>query len=195
MSESARSGDVRETEGLPLPSDVFSAMLSDSLLSLRGYAVALARSESAADDILQESALKAWKSRERFAAGSNFRGWFCRIVRNEAITVVRRSKAATGLGTVPQARLATSGGQEDRLQAADLMRIFHELPARHREILTLICHDDLSYDEAAAAMDCSVSTVKSRLWRARGEMQKRLFAKGHMFARRLHGRGTGPPAG
>lgn len=164
-------------EWLTCMTDTFSDHLLRTLPVLRGYAMSLTRCAATADDLLQEAALRAWQYRDQFQPGTNFRAWFCRIIRNEYISGLRRRRPSVDIAEVPEQFLATVGNQEDRIAVGEMLRVFAKLPIRHREVLTLICGHNFTYEEAAQAMGCTVGTIKSKLWRARTEMQRRLMGE------------------
>jgi RNA polymerase sigma-70 factor (ECF subfamily) len=155
--------------------DTFGHLLLVTMPDVRGYAVALTRCRTAADDLLQEAALNAWQARDQFRPGTNFRGWFCRIMRNAYISGRRRHKPTSDIAVVPEQFLSIAAKQEEKIALGEILRAFSGLPLRHREVLSLICAQNFSYEEAAEAMSCTVGTIKSRLWRAREEMHWRLM--------------------
>jgi RNA polymerase sigma-70 factor (ECF subfamily) len=157
--------------------DTFGQLLLRTLPELRAYAMALTRNRSAADDLLQEAALKAWQGRGQFQPDSNFRAWFYRIVRNEYLTTVRKGKRrpTADIADTPEHFLAAPANQDEKIAVAEILRAFSALPVNHREVLTLVCAQDFTYEEAAEAMGCTVGTIKSKLWRARAAMHKGIF--------------------
>ncbi|MGZ6186749.1 MAG: sigma-70 family RNA polymerase sigma factor [Candidatus Binataceae bacterium] len=150
----------------------FRDLLVEHLPRLRAYALGLTRSTSAADDLLQQTALKAWAAREQFALGTNFKAWIYRILRNEHISSFRGSKQAqVSIDTVPEEFFARHGDQETKLLTREVLTAVNTLAPHRREVLLLNCAGGLSYQEIAEALGCSIGTVKSRLWRARHEIQ------------------------
>jgi RNA polymerase sigma-70 factor (ECF subfamily) len=132
----------------------------------------LTRNRSAADDLLQEAAYRALRSKTQFALGTNFTAWIYRIVHNEYISSQRRAKRTpVSIDAVPEEFFSRPGNQEDKLLSREVLHLMDKLKPSQRETLLLICASGLSYEEASAALGCSVGTVKSRLWRARRHMQ------------------------
>ena len=153
-------------------SNTFHDMLTDHLPRLRAYAIMLTRDRATAEDLLQETALRALRAQTQFAIGTNFTAWMYRILRNEYISSLRRSKRRPILlEDIPEELLSHSGGQDDKVLTREIIQAMDQLQSSQREVLILICAGGLSYEEAAVSLDCSVGTIKSRLWRARRHMQ------------------------
>ncbi|TAL00237.1 MAG: sigma-70 family RNA polymerase sigma factor [Rhodospirillaceae bacterium] len=154
----------------------FYDMLIEHLPRLRASAIRMTRNRSDADDVLQETALKALRAESQFAPGTNFGAWIYRILRNEFISSCRRAKRpAVSIDEVPDDVLARRGAQESRYFCTEVMCAMDSLRDTEREALILVCAGGLSYEEAAERLMCSVGTVKSRLWRARTSLGKILF--------------------
>ncbi len=153
-------------------SNEFHAMLTDHLPRLRAYAIMLTRDRSAAEDLLQETALRALRAQSQFAMGTNFTAWMYRILRNEYISTLRRSKRRPiHLDDIPEELMSRSGEQDDKVLTREIIQAMDDLQSAQREVLILICASGLSCEEAAESVGCSVGTIKSRLWRARRHMQ------------------------
>lgn len=149
----------------------FQDLLVAEIPHLRGYAMKLVRNTAAADDLLQQTALHAWRSQTQFALGTNFRAWIYRILRNEFLSSCRRARfTPLPLDDLPESGHA--GDQEDKVMAGEVRAAIADLPQSQREALYLRYESHYTYGEAAAALDCSVGTVKSRLWRARQALQE-----------------------
>jgi RNA polymerase sigma-70 factor (ECF subfamily) len=138
------------------------------LPSLRAFAISLTNDSIRADDLVQETILRAWSHRDRFERGSNLSAWLFTILRNAFYTEHRRHKRevedpdGTYVG-----RIKAQPGQDDRLEFNDLRRALAQLCPEHREALVLIGAEQMSYDEAAAICGVPVGTIKSRVNRAR----------------------------
>jgi RNA polymerase sigma-70 factor (ECF subfamily) len=169
--------------------------LEDLLEPLTGelYRAARARSSSAADadDLLQETYLRATRSFRQFRAGTNFRAWLFTILRSAAIDRFRRSRRLPTL--VSQDVLAGNsapprdGGEveryvdthneehiEDLLGGDRLQAAFAELPSRMRRVFLLANVAGLKYEEIAEAMGCPLGTVRSRYSRAKERLRQNL---------------------
>ena len=146
----------------------FNTMLVETLPRLRSYAMWLTRSKSAADDLLQETAYRVLRSQSQFTMGTNFSAWAFRILRNEYISSLRRSRRTSVVfDELPEGMFAEPAIQEDSIFQGEILHAMSRLRPSQSQVLKLIWASGLSYDEAATTIQCSVGTVKSRLWRAR----------------------------
>lgn len=139
--------------------------------SLQTFAVSLTRNPASADDLVQETLLRAWRSRESFSAGTNLGAWLFTIMRNAFYSAHRRQGRevldpdggyASRVGTVPE--------QGGHLDLKDAQAALGRLPAPMREALVLVAIENLSYEQAAEVLNCRIGTVKSRVWRARDQL-------------------------
>ncbi len=153
-------------------SKTFHEMLIETLPRLRPYAVMLAQDRSRADDLLQETAVRALNAQHQFQIGTNFSAWLYRILRNEFIDTVRKSKrVGVSIDDLPEALMSYNSRQDDQLLVRELAEALGQLPQAQREALTLVCGSGLSYEEAAQVIGCSMGTIKSRISRARQQME------------------------
>ncbi len=152
--------------------DDFQKLLIDTLPRLRAYAITLTRERSSAEDLVQQTAVQALRAREQFQMGTNFTGWIYRILRNNYISSKRRShRTPVCMDDMPEDTFSRAGDQEDKVLTQQVVKAMDKLQESQREVLILICAGGLSYEEAAETLQCSVGTVKSRLWRARRQME------------------------
>ena len=151
--------------------DEFQAGILECLPHLRRFANLLARNHALAEDLVQETVLRALTYRHQFKPGTNLRGWLIVILRNRFFNEVRRSSRRLSSSMEGQSfDVPVSGGQEEKLQLSDVQSYFAHLPERQQEALMLVGIDGYSYDEAARIADCAVGTMKSRVCRARMEL-------------------------
>ncbi|HEY3694178.1 sigma-70 family RNA polymerase sigma factor [Phenylobacterium sp.] len=138
---------------------------------LRGYAIALTRSSTEADDLVQEALTRAWRYRSGFTADTNLKAWLYKILRNcfHTETASRRSTMQDVDGRLA-AQLSCSPEQEWFLQYSDILAAMTRLTPSCREALLLVVASDLTYDEAALVAGCAVGTMKSRVNRARRKL-------------------------
>jgi RNA polymerase sigma-70 factor (ECF subfamily) len=154
------------------PDNSFNTLLIGHMPRLRAYAIYLTRNSAAADDLLQETACKALRGRHQFTIGTNFTAWAFRILRNEFFSSLRRSKhTVLPIDALPEGTFSKAAEQEDIIFSCEVVLMMEKLQPDQREVLQLVCGAGLSYTEAAAVIDCSIGTVKSRLWRARQQME------------------------
>ncbi|MBX7198987.1 MAG: sigma-70 family RNA polymerase sigma factor [Rhodospirillaceae bacterium] len=160
-------------------SQTFQDILLAHLPRLRAYAIMLTRDRALAEDLLQETALRALRAQSQFTMGTNFTAWIYKILRNEYIGALRRKKRQpVPIEDMPPELLSRNGGQETDVLLHEIIQAMDQLPHGQREVLILICASGLSYEEAADALGCSVGTIKSRLWRARARMASLILGEG-----------------
>lgn len=150
----------------------FSAEMTASLPALRSFARSLCRQRDMADDLVQETMVRAWSSRHTFLPGSKFRPWLFTILRNQFYNAVRKQGRLVAWEPEAAERLLVQQpDQEARLHVADIEGALEQLPDSQREMLLLIAGSGLSYEEAAVVADCKLGTVKSRINRGRAAMR------------------------
>lgn len=142
---------------------------------LRRFAMSLTKDPALADDLVQDTLLRGWRSRSRFEAGTNLGAWLFTIMRNAFYSLHRKSirEISDADGTAAEA-LAAAPEQPGHLDLKDVQDALAELPHVMREALILVAIENLSYEEAADVMGCRVGTVKSRVWRAREQLARTL---------------------
>lgn len=146
----------------------FKAELIELLPSLRAFARSLAHNPAQADDLVQDTLVKALANVDRFEPGTNLRAWLFTILRNHYYSQLRKSKRevedADGKFA---ARLSSRPEQDGSVDLEDFKVAFAQLAPDHREVLTLVGASGCSYEEAANICGCAVGTIKSRVNRAR----------------------------
>ncbi len=152
---------------------LFQDLLVEHLPHLRAYARLLSRDWALADDLVQETVLRALCNIDKFVPGTNLKAWLSTILRNQFYNELRFRSRLTSYISVPH-QSWRAGEQEARLEMRDFERAFHALPPAQREALSLIGASGFSYDEAAKIVGCAQGTVKSRVCRARSELERRL---------------------
>lgn len=155
------------------------ADIRDQLVALvpemRAFALSLTRNPSTADDLVQDTVLKAWASLDRFEPGTNMRAWVFTILRNTFYSDTRkRQREIADVDGAHAARLSQKPDHDGRLDLRDFAAAFTKLPDEQREVLILIGASGLSYEEAAEICGCAVGTIKSRLNRGRARLSELL---------------------
>lgn len=141
--------------------------------ALRAFAWSLSHNGSDADDLVQDTLIKAWTNRERFEAGTNLRAWLFTILRNTYYTqVIRRRREVRDETGEYAGALRSPPTQDWSVAMHALQAALARLPAEHREALILVGAAGLSYEEAAAICGCALGTIKSRVNRARARLLK-----------------------
>jgi RNA polymerase sigma-70 factor (ECF subfamily) len=156
-------------------SDPYWVSVTALIPQLRGYAIALTRSSTEADDLVQEALTRAWRFRAGFAADTNLKAWLYKILRNCFHTEIasRRATVQDVDGRLA-AQLTCGPEQEWFLQYRDLLEAMTRLSPSCRESLLLVVASGLTYDEAALVAGCAVGTMKSRVNRARNKLAELL---------------------
>jgi RNA polymerase sigma-70 factor (ECF subfamily) len=145
---------------------------------LRAFAVSLSGSFHQADDLLQETLLKAWSSSSSFIPGTNMRAWLVTILRNTYYSQYRkRGREVSDPDGVYSARVATPPNQEAALDMSDFLVALSKLAPEHRDVLLMVGASGLSYEETAEICGVAVGTIKSRLNRARARLADLLGIK------------------
>ncbi|TAJ70453.1 MAG: sigma-70 family RNA polymerase sigma factor [Phenylobacterium sp.] len=141
--------------------------------ALRAFAWSLSHNGSDADDLVQDTLIKAWSNRDKFEPGTNLRAWLFTILRNTYYTNVlrRRREVRDELGEYAST-LQTPPTQDWSVAMRALQTALQQLPAEHREALILVGAAGLSYEEAAEICGCALGTIKSRVNRARARLLK-----------------------
>lgn len=134
---------------------------------MRAFALSLIRDRARADDLVQDSVVKAWTTIGKLEPGSNMRVWLFTILRNSFLSE-RRKTAGEIVGDCARGeRIEVEPDQDGIFAPADFRRAFDTLPDEQREALILVGAEGFSYQEAAAICGCSIGTVKSRADRGR----------------------------
>ena len=138
---------------------------------LRRFALVLCRSPSLADDLVQSACERALAHADSWTPGTRFDAWMFRILHNCWIDHLRRTKVeGMAEDVTTQTQLIGDPGEEpilSKLVLTQVQRAIDGLPPEQREVLVLVCGEDLSYREAAEILDIPIGTVMSRLARAR----------------------------
>jgi RNA polymerase sigma-70 factor (ECF subfamily) len=143
--------------------------------NLRAFAISLCGRNARADDLVQETLVKAWANIHSFEPGSNMIAWLYTILRNEFYSEYRKRRHEVGDEEGRHAaRLATRPTQEGHMQFQDFRAALDRLAADHREALILVGASGLSYEDAANLCGCAVGTMKSRVNRARAKLAEML---------------------
>lgn len=144
--------------------------LVDLIPRLRRYARALVADRSAADDLVQDTLERAWSKLHLYRRGSDLRAWLFTVMHNVHVNRVRATRRTDPLeDEMPE--LAQRAPQGDGLLVRDLERALERLPAEQREVLLLVCLEEMTYDEVASTLGIPIGTVMSRLARAREKLR------------------------
>jgi RNA polymerase sigma-70 factor (ECF subfamily) len=150
----------------------------DGLFNLAVY---LTRNRTQADDLVQETYLRAFRFSHRFEPGTNLRAWLFQILRNTFLTFyrVREREPALAESGVPDwdTPIFHDAPEEDSATMdvhTDLERALRQLPSEFRMVLLLAEVEGMPLEEVARVMDCPVGTVKSRIFRGKERLRELL---------------------
>ncbi|HKN29482.1 MAG TPA: sigma-70 family RNA polymerase sigma factor [Roseiarcus sp.] len=162
-----------------MPPASFKDELVAEMSNLRAFAISLSGSVSLADDLVQETLLRAWSKSDKFQPGTSLRAWLFTILRNIYYSNYRkRAREVQDSDGAYARRLIVSGDQESHLDLEDFRKALARLPAEQREVLILVGANGLSYEEAATICQVEIGTIKSRLSRARSKLVEILALEG-----------------
>ena len=143
----------------------------EHLPSMRAFAMSLARNSATADDLVQDTIVKAWSNIDKFEAGTNMRAWLFTILRNTFYSLRRkRGREVADIDGELAGRLSEKPAHDGRLAMNDFRVAFAKLPDEQREALLLVGAEGFSYEEAAGMCGCAVGTIKSRANRGRAKL-------------------------
>ena len=154
---------------------------SEYLDGLYSYAVVLSRNRAEAEDLLQETCLRALRAMERLRPDSNIKSWLFTILRNIWLNQLRQSRTA---GEAVELDLDENGANQavdttkdpyaayaSSIEREQIRSAIQQLPLEFREVILLREYEELSYEEIATLLSCPVGTVMSRLARARSKLR------------------------
>jgi RNA polymerase sigma-70 factor, ECF subfamily len=146
----------------------FAEQLIAAIPGLRAFGVSLTSKADRADDLVQETMLKAWKHHDSFEPGTNMKAWLYTILRNEFYSQIRkRKREVEDADGIHASRVAVPGAQLGHLDMADMRVALAQLPEDQREAIILVGASGFTYEEAAVICRVAVGTIKSRVSRAR----------------------------
>ena len=136
--------------------------------SLRAFAFSLVGEGSRADDLVQETLVKAWANRASFRPGTNFNAWLFTILRNQFYTELRKRRREVEDAEGNHAATLTALPEQEGVVTLQALRAkLDQIPELQRVALMLVGAEGYTYEEAAERLHCKVGTVKSRVSRAR----------------------------
>ena len=150
-----------------------------SVPSLRAFAISLSGNGDRADDLVQETLLRALANIDSFQPGSNLAAWLFTILRNLFRSDYRKRRREVEDADGSYAKtLKTQPAQSAHLEFEEFRAALEKLPQDQREALILVGASGFSYEDAAAICGCAVGTIKSRVNRARSKLSALLYVDG-----------------
>jgi RNA polymerase sigma-70 factor (ECF subfamily) len=155
----------------------FEAALAPVIDKAHRLATGMLRDPAAAQDAVQEAAIKAWRKLDHLREGAEMGPWFLGIVANECRTTLR-SRWRRSVGPLDAGRLVAPGRTRDVERSQDVLRALGGL--RHQDRLVVVLHYwlDLPIEEVAAVVGASTSATKARLYRAVERLRGHLDREG-----------------
>src|ERR1700730_12519980 len=149
--------------------DNFSRLLEQEMPRRGRYAFARHRSNrSQADDLVQDTLVRAIAKQHRWQPGTNLRGWLFTLMHHQNVNDVRRSIARGGVGFAAEElheSLASVSDPSASLQLRDLERAMAKLPIENRQVILLVGLEGLSYEDVTDVLRIQGGTVRARLSR------------------------------
>ena len=172
------SGQKRREGLMPLTNSLRDDILA-SVPSLRAFAISLSGNGDRADDLVQETLLRALANINSFQPGSNLPAWLFTILRNLFRSDYRKRRREVEDADGNYAKtLKTQPAQSAHLEFEEFRVALDKLPQDQREALILVGASGFSYEDAAAICGCAVGTIKSRVNRARSKLSALLYVDG-----------------
>ena len=172
-------------------------VLDEVFDGLYGYAMVLSRDRTEAEDLVQETCVRAVKAVESLQPGSNAKSWLFTILRNIWLNQVRQRRAApkiveldvdeSTLGMAVESSKDPHALYVSKVERDQVREAIQQLPDEFREIIVLREYEELSYREIATLLDCPAGTVMSRLGRARSKLRSLLSSTLGLTDRRAKG--------
>ncbi len=157
----------------PPPQPDLETLLIRSVPNLRAFANSLCGDPTRADDLVQDTLVKAWTNLPKFEVGTNLRAWLFTILRNTYFSNLRkrRREVEDADGAMAE-RLSVLPEQLGHMDVVDFKKAFAQLTDDQKEVLLLVGAEGFSYEEAAEITGCAIGTVKSRVNRARSALSR-----------------------
>ena len=152
----------------------FHNLIEHEIPRLRRYARALTRSSDRADDLVQETLLRAIAKAHLWQTGTDIRAWLFTIMHNQYVNMVLRAmreEATVDIEQMSSSLVATADPTASR-QLRELERALACLPGNQREVILLVGLEGMSYETAAQILSVPVGTVRSRLSRGRDTLRR-----------------------
>ncbi len=156
----------------------FTESLVALLPNLKRFAMSLCRREDIADDLVQITAERAFKARDQFDPNTRLEAWLFRILRNAWIDMARRTQTrGTEIDATEAIDMPSVDGVRDieaRLMLEKTNAALQTLPSEQREVIVLVCMEEMTYKETSDILGIPTGTVMSRLSRGRIALAEKL---------------------
>ena len=152
----------------------FNSLVEREIPRLRRYARALTRSADRADDLVQETLLRAISKSHLWQTGTDVRAWLFTIMHNHYVNMVRRAirdETTVDIEQISSSLVAVTDPTSSR-QLREVEQALGRLPGEQREVILLVGLEGMSYQTAAEVLSVPVGTVRSRLSRGRDALRR-----------------------
>ena len=170
----------------PGTNSVFAAASLEHLDALYGYALTLTRDKTEAEDLVQETYLRAVRAANQPAPEENLKAWLFVVMRNAWLNILRHKHHGLRVFEFDDENAAGAASDNTydphvvylrKLEREQVREAIEKLPDAYREIVVLRDIEGFSYQEIATVLNCPAGTVMSRLGRARGKLRDALSAR------------------
>lgn len=167
------------TDSVPTHSDDFGEAIVTALPMLRAFARSLCGNRTLADDLVQETIVRALSNSDKFQRGTNLNAWLITILRNHFYSEGRkRRREIEDVDGAIAGNLSEAPRQEGQIEIQEFTRALGTIPDEQREALILVGAGGFSYEEAAEICGVQIGTIKSRVSRARARLEQVLGGPG-----------------
>jgi RNA polymerase sigma-70 factor (ECF subfamily) len=152
----------------------FHRQIEEQIPRLRRYARALTRNPDRADDLLQDTLVRALDKQHLWQPGTNLRAWLFTLMHNQNINAIRRNEPLKSSVDIDDTAIALTAVSDTQAASklAELDRALGKLPQNQRAVILLIGLEGMSYEEAAAVLKVAIGTIRSRLSRGREALRR-----------------------
>ena len=163
----------------------FEGRIAAEMPALRRYARALLRDRERAEDLVQECLVRALSRRHLFIWGGSLRGWLLRIMHNINVNNRRNEMRHSVIRMTDAAATGMPADQISHVELAETLAAFDKLSSEHREVLSLVVVEGLTYREAARVLGVPAGTIMSRMARAREQLRELVASPSATHLRRV----------
>jgi RNA polymerase sigma-70 factor (ECF subfamily) len=152
----------------------FKTVMLASLGSLRAFSISLCGHHDRADDLVQDTVMKAWANKTYFEPGTNMKAWLFTILRNQFYSQARKHHEVQDTDGFLTERMSSNPTQHGVVDLSDMRKALAKLPEEQREALILVGATGFTYEEAAEICGVAIGTIKSRVNRGRARLAELL---------------------
>ena len=163
-----------------MASQEFQNTLISFLPRMRYWAISMTRNKAAAEDLIQDVAVKALLASDSFIPGTNFSAWIHRIMTNQFISGIRARREISSFYDLPEPSIF--GNQQDLIELREVSLAMSRLPSNQREAIQWVAIEGSSYEEISEKEGMAIGTLKSRVHRARVSLREHMDGQQRLAA-------------